>query len=77
MTVDPIALTADLIRCPSVTPVEGGALQLLDAMLSEAGFETWRVDRGDTPNLYARWGNRGRQSLFRVQRAYGCRAGRG
>jgi succinyl-diaminopimelate desuccinylase len=64
MPVDPIALTADLIRCPSVTPVEGGALQLLDQLLSEAGFETWRVDRADTPNLYARWGVRGAKKSF-------------
>ena len=37
--VDPVALTADLIRCPSVTPVEGGALQLLQQLLSSAGFD--------------------------------------
>lgn len=64
MSVDPIALTADLIRCPSVTPVEGGALQLLDKLLSEAGFETWRVDRAGTPNLFARWGKRGANKSF-------------
>lgn len=62
--IDPIALTADLIRCPSVTPIEGGALQLLDAMLSDAGFETTRVDRNGTPNLYARWGARGANKSF-------------
>lgn len=64
MPVDPIALTADLIRCPSVTPLEGGALQLLDALLSEAGFETTRVDRNGTPNLFARWGARGANKSF-------------
>lgn len=64
MTVDPVALTAALIRCPSVTPVEGGALQLLDKLLSDAGFDTVRVDRGDTPNLYARWGARGANKSF-------------
>jgi len=64
MSVDPIALTADLIRCPSVTPIEGGALQLLDTLLSDAGFETWRVDRAGTPNLYARWGVRGANRSF-------------
>ena len=53
---DPVKLTADLIRCPSVTPNEGGALQLLDKLLTEAGFVTNRVDRGDTSNLFARWG---------------------
>jgi len=36
--VDPVALTADLVRCPSVTPEEGGALVLLERVLSEAGF---------------------------------------
>ena len=64
MTIDPIALTADLIRCPTVTPAEGGALQLLDQLLSDAGFETWRVDREGTPNLYARWGTRGANKSF-------------
>jgi len=64
MSVDPIALTADLIRCPSVTPIEGGALQLLDKLLSEAGFETWRGGRAGTPNLYARWGARGANKSF-------------
>lgn len=53
---DPEALTAQLIRCPSVTPVEGGALQLLDRVLTGAGFTTTRVDRNGTSNLFARWG---------------------
>jgi len=35
---DPVDLTARLVRCASVTPEEGGALRLLDAMLSGAGF---------------------------------------
>lgn len=64
MPIDPIALTADLIRCPSVTPTEGGALVLLDKLLSEAGFETTRVDRNGTPNLFARWGARGANRTF-------------
>lgn len=64
MPIDPIALTADLIRCPSVTPTEGGALQLLDTLLSDAGFETWRVDRAEVSNLYARWGARGAGKSF-------------
>jgi len=41
---------------PSVTPVEGGALQLLDRVLTGAGFTTTRVDRNGTSNLFARWG---------------------
>jgi succinyl-diaminopimelate desuccinylase len=30
MSTDPVELTAALVRCPSVTPEEGGALQLLE-----------------------------------------------
>ncbi len=54
--IDPIQLTADLVRCPSVTPEEGGALQLLDKLLSANGFRTVRVDRNGISNLFARWG---------------------
>ncbi len=55
--VDPVQLTADLIRCQTVTPAEGGALQLLESLLLDAGFTTTRVDRGETSNLFARWGS--------------------
>ncbi|CUH79851.1 Succinyl-diaminopimelate desuccinylase [Tritonibacter multivorans] len=61
---DPAALTAALIRCPSVTPVEGGALVLLEQLLSEAGFDCTRVDRGETSNLFARWGAKGHARTF-------------
>ena len=54
--VDPAQLTADLIRCASVTPTEGGALTLLEDRLSNFGFNCTRVDRGDVSNLFARWG---------------------
>jgi len=54
--VDPTQLTADLIRCASVTPVEGGALTLLEDRLSSYGFACTRVDRGAVSNLFARWG---------------------
>ena len=56
---DPVALTQALIRCPSVTPAEGGALTLLEGVLAAQGFACTRVDRGGTPNLFARWGARG------------------
>lgn len=62
--VDPAKLTAQLIRCNSVTPAEGGALVLLEAVLSEAGFACTRVDRGGISNLYARWGTRGANRSF-------------
>jgi succinyl-diaminopimelate desuccinylase len=61
---DPVALTQALVRCPSVTPAEGGALALLDDVLSAAGY---RVERPvfssegmpDIENLYARIGTEG------------------
>lgn len=62
--VDPVALTADLIRCPSVTPSEGGALQLLETRLAAAGFECHRVDRAGICNLFARWGSKGHSRTF-------------
>ncbi|PRY78213.1 succinyl-diaminopimelate desuccinylase [Yoonia maritima] len=64
MPIDPVALTADLIRCPSVTPVEGGALVLLEKLLTEGGFTCTRVDRGGIANLYARWGRQGANRTF-------------
>lgn len=64
MTVDPVALTADLVRCPSVTPEEGGALVLLEGLLSAHGFACTRVDRNGIANLFARWGPRGHARSF-------------
>lgn len=61
---DPVQLTAELIRCPSVTPDEGGALVLLQDVLTQAGFDCTRVDRGETANLYARWGAKGEARSF-------------
>ncbi|GAA0284872.1 succinyl-diaminopimelate desuccinylase [Rhodovulum strictum] len=61
---DPVALTAELIRCPSVTPSEAGALRLLETRLAAAGFECRRIDRGGVPNLFARWGGKGHRRTF-------------
>ncbi len=61
---DPVQLTADLIRCASVTPAEAGALVLLERMLTGAGFACTRVDRGGVSNLYARWGAKGANRAF-------------
>jgi succinyl-diaminopimelate desuccinylase len=55
--VDPVKLTADLVQCQTVTPAEGGALQLLDRLLSTRGFDCHRVDRKGIPNLVAIWGD--------------------
>jgi succinyl-diaminopimelate desuccinylase len=56
---DAPAQTAELIKCPTVTPVEGGAIELLETLLGEAGFRTARADRGGIANLFARWGSTG------------------
>ena len=61
---DPVALTAALIRCPSVTPVEGGTMAILEELLGNAGFECHRADRGGVANLFARWGKKGANRSF-------------
>jgi len=62
--IDPAALTARLIRCPSVTPDEGGALTLLQPILEAAGFACTRIERGGVANLFARWGAKGAERSF-------------
>ncbi|WP_273691081.1 succinyl-diaminopimelate desuccinylase [Ketogulonicigenium vulgare] len=64
MSFDAVKLTADLIKCPSVTPNEGGALVLLERALTDAGFACTRVDRGGISNLFARWGRKGANRSF-------------
>jgi succinyl-diaminopimelate desuccinylase len=59
--LDPVALTQDLIRCPSVTPADEGALDLLQRVLEGLGFACTRLpfeEDGTDPvdNLYARLG---------------------
>lgn len=66
---DPTALARDLIRCPSVTPAEGGALGLIEGVLKPAGFAVHRVtfaEPGTAPveNLYARIGEGGPHFAF-------------
>src|SRR6478735_12698671 len=61
MSADPVALTRDLVRCPSVTPAEGGALAFLERTLKAADFTVHRVTfsepgAADVENLYARIG---------------------
>jgi succinyl-diaminopimelate desuccinylase len=58
---DPVTLTQALIRCQSVTPAEGGALTLLQALLENVGFACQRMtfsapNTPDVDNLYARLG---------------------
>lgn len=53
---DPIPLAQALIRRPSVTPVEEGALALIEASLKALGFRVKRYKFGEVDNLYARFG---------------------
>jgi len=60
--LDPVTFARDLIRCPSVTPEEGGALQLLQGTLENMGFNCKRLlftqeGTPDVDNLYARLGD--------------------
>jgi succinyl-diaminopimelate desuccinylase len=61
LDTSPLALAQGLIRCPSVTPHEGGALAYLGQVLGDAGFEVHRPvfsaeGTPDVENLYARFG---------------------
>jgi succinyl-diaminopimelate desuccinylase len=58
---DPVELARGLIRCPSVTPQEGGALSFLQSVLQPSGFACHRLTMRepgtpDVENLYARLG---------------------
>lgn len=59
----------ELIRCPSVTPEEGGALAFLEQELRKLGFKVERVvfsdeNTPDVENLYARFGDAGPHVMF-------------
>ena len=54
--IDALALAQALIRRPSVTPKDAGALDILERVLKELGFVTHRLPFGDVDNLYARLG---------------------
>ena len=56
-----VSLTRELIRRPSVTPIDAGALGVVEAALKAVGFETHRVTFSepgtpDVENLFARIG---------------------
>ncbi len=66
---DPVALLQDLIRCPSVTPVDEGALGVLEGVLEPMGFQCERMPFStagtpDVDNLYARLGGEGAPLCF-------------
>lgn len=54
--INPIDLTAELIQCKTVTPLDGGALKLLGSILKKEGFDCHLINRGVVSNLFAIWG---------------------
>ena len=67
-TSQAVLLAQKLVRCPSVTPAEGGALDLLEAELTAMGCACTRLPFGDgearVDNLFARWGTDGPHFAF-------------
>ncbi|KYK47126.1 succinyl-diaminopimelate desuccinylase [Bradyrhizobium liaoningense] len=66
---DALSIARDLIRCPSVTPADAGALGVLEKALNAAGFTCHRVTfsepgTADVDNLYARIGTAGPHITF-------------
>jgi succinyl-diaminopimelate desuccinylase len=60
--IDAVSIARDLVRCPSVTPADAGALGVLETILKAAGFEVHRVTFGepgtaDIDNLFAQIGS--------------------
>lgn len=67
--MDPVDLAQALIRCPSVTPADEGAMDVLQSALEELGFTCHRLPfaTGNAPevqNLYARIGDRAPNFCF-------------
>lgn len=60
--LNPVILAQELIRCPSITPIDAGVLGLLEEKLKSLGFECHRknFEESGTPsvdNLWAKWGS--------------------
>jgi succinyl-diaminopimelate desuccinylase len=69
MPAEPVAIARELLRCPSVTPQEGGALAFLERTLKAAGFATHRMTFSepgtpDVENFYARIGSEAPHLVF-------------
>ncbi|MDZ4375022.1 MAG: succinyl-diaminopimelate desuccinylase [Phenylobacterium sp.] len=54
--IDAVELTRDLIRRPSVTPADAGAMDVVEQTLAQLGFACRRMRFGEIENLYARYG---------------------
>lgn len=56
VSIDPVDLAQALIRRPSVTPADAGAMDTLQRQLEALGFSCRRMKFGEIENLYARRG---------------------
>ncbi|EJF89522.1 succinyl-diaminopimelate desuccinylase [Bartonella vinsonii subsp. arupensis OK-94-513] len=66
---DPLQLLQALVRCPSITPREAGALSTLEQFLKKMGFHVERPvftdeNTEDVENLYAKMGEGGPHLMF-------------
>ncbi len=50
MSIDPVELASELIRCPSVTPATGQVFDLLEGALAPMGFTVHRWIMGEPPD---------------------------
>jgi succinyl-diaminopimelate desuccinylase len=64
LALDPIALSQQLIRRPSVTPADAGAMDVVQQALERLGFSCRRMRFGEIENLYARRGAGGPNLCF-------------
>jgi succinyl-diaminopimelate desuccinylase len=64
MSIDPVALAQALIRRPSVTPADAGAMDVVERALGQLGFACRRMKFGEIENLYARRGTTGPNLCF-------------
>ena len=61
---NPVPIAQALIRRPSITPADAGALDVLQGMLEAMGFDCRRYPFGEVDNLYARLGSASPCFLF-------------
>ena len=64
MQQDPLELTKKIIACESVTPSDAGSLKIFADLLSQHGFSCEEINRGQTKNLWAKYGSGAPVFLF-------------
>ena len=63
-TIDPVELACKLINCPSITPEDAGAMDIIINLLEPLGFKCDLQKFNHTLNLYAKYGNTGNNLCF-------------